>query len=549
MGNPGPFRPGTKSSTPGENPGPAFLSALASEYFSLLAEQFPTLCLHDEFMFFPRLTLAWEHRFRVARLEASALIEAACRVKDFLSRLDQASPRPDPEDAADAAMLRQSLKSVLRELSPGGPWEFDPFLYLKTASLAWAPLLTLSTEADPWPREELAELLAQTALLFTWGRTQVRQLSPPVPLLAAGAFADAAGFFRQVVPDFLRTRFADGTFTALFQDVSRSLQRFQEQVAALPPAKDFARGEAGLSAILEESWGWSGGLQKAREFLEEEIEASREALAHWAAQMRPGLSWPEALENLTPPAPAPDLLSLYRLEVARLQDFWRRSPALPPPRGQVVVAETPGFLQTLRSSASYAAPWGPLESPGYFYITPVLADLRHHWQHHRFLSAHETVPGHHFLDAIRLNLASPLRRAYESPLYYEGWSCYAETLLLTEGYLRDPGDHLVGWQRRYWRALRGLADLELQRGAWSLEQGRHCLGQAGYPEAAVRRRILHLALNPGYQLCYILGLKEILRLRKRFAPRLGLARFHEILLSGGQLPFHLVENRLQAAVE
>lgn len=548
MGNPGSPRPGPEASAPEGKLGEVSIAALGQEYFSFLSRQFPTLCLHDEFIFFLRLTQAWKHRFQLARLEAPALIDAANRVRAWLSRLENVPLAEKPEDAADAAVLRQSLKSVLRELSPGGPWEYDPFLYLKTASLAWAPLLTPATMAEPGSREELAELLAQTGRLFTWGRTQVRQLSRPGHLLATGAFADAARFFRRVVPDFLRTRFPHRTFALLLQEVSLTLEQFRKQVAALPPSRDFARGDAGLAAILEESWGWTGGLQRARELLEEEIQASREALAHWAGKLGPGLSWPEALKAMTPPAPETDQLTLYDQEVSRLWRFWQHSPVLPPPQGSVVVAQTPVFLQTLRSSASYAAPWGgPEEKPGYFYITPMVEDRSHHWQHHRFLSAHETVPGHHFLDALRLTLASPIRRSYESPLYYEGWSCYAETLLLSEGYLDDPRDHLVGWQRRFWRALRGLADLELQRGAWSLEQGRQCLRQASYPEATMRRRILHLAVNPGYQLCYTLGLKEILQLRERFAPRLGLARFHEILLSGGQLPFPLVENRLQAA--
>jgi len=42
-----------------------------------------------------------------------------------------------------------------------------------------------------------------------------------------------------------------------------------------------------------------------------------------------------------------------------------------------------------------------------------------------------------------------------------------------------------------------------------------------------------------------MGSYEILELRRRFTPALGLKEFHEILLAGGQLPFHLVEKRLE----
>jgi uncharacterized protein (DUF885 family) len=255
------------------------------------------------------------------------------------------------------------------------------------------------------------------------------------------------------------------------------------------------------------------------------------------------------MESLTPDAGEVDILALYRGEVARLWEFWQQSGALPPLKGRVVVAQTPVYLKSLRSSASYAAPWGPPgERPGYFYVTPEIEAAGHHFRHYRFLSAHETVPGHHLLDAARLSLGAPVARQYESPLFYEGWACYAETLLMSEGYLTSQADYLVYWQRRLWRALRGLADLELQRGRWNLDQGLDCLHRAGYPEATARLQVLHLTLNPGYQLCYTLGLKEMLRLRDLFTARLGPVRFHEIILGGGQLPFALVEQRLAVAL-
>jgi uncharacterized protein (DUF885 family) len=37
----------------------------------------------------------------------------------------------------------------------------------------------------------------------------------------------------------------------------------------------------------------------------------------------------------------------------------------------------------------------------------------------------------------------------------------------------------------------------------------------------------------------------MLNLKARFVPGLGLARFHEIVLLGGQLPFKMVEERLE----
>lgn len=540
------------ASLPGARPEAAALAALQEDYFSFLARTFPTLCLHDEFIYFPRVTAAWGHWWQVARLEAAALEAAAHRLAELLSRWTQIPLADhDPELTADAVLLHQSLKSVLREVGPAGPWEGDPFLYLKAASLALAPVQVQAPHLDWQNSEKLGELLAQVAQLFDWGRRQVRTLSRPGQILSPAAFADARRFFHEVVPAFLSAHFAGGhAFQGLLSEISHNLVKFQDHVCRLPVTTPFSRGETGLAEILSGSWGWGRDLESTARMLHEEIEEAHRALAQLAARVHPGLSWPAVLKTMEPPGGRVDLHSLYRREVARLWEFWRQSGLLPPLKGRVEVAATPLYLQTLRSSASYAAPWGdPEETPGYFYVTPGTEDLRHHWQHHRFLSAHETVPGHHFLDLTRLALDSPMRRQYESPLFYEGWASYAETLLVSEGYLRDPRELLVGWQRRLWRALRGLVDLELQRGRLDLDDGLARLRPAGYPEATVRLQILHLALNPGYQLCYTVGMKEMLRLRARYAPGLSLARFHEVVLAGGQLPFDLVEQRLRAVSE
>jgi uncharacterized protein (DUF885 family) len=384
------------------------------------------------------------------------------------------------------------------------------------------------------------------AALFRWGAKQVRDLSRPGRILREGAFTDARRFFRQTLREFLDEHFPARVWRRPWQELLDRLEGFYEMTARLPEGP-IGRGEEGLAHILTGSWGWETDLDTVAALLAEEIQESAAALNQWGPQVRPGASWDEALAHLQPSGPL-DLLELYRQEVARAWRFWHGSGILPPLTGRVVVAETPIYLRSLRTSASYAAPGGPPEEePGYFYVTPQIEDPGYHFRHHRFLSAHETVPGHHLLDARRLSLAAPLPRQYESPLYYEGWACYGETLCLREGYLSAAGDYLVGWQRRLWRALRGLADLELHRGRGGLEEAERRLSRAAYPPAAVRLQALHLGLNPGYQLCYTLGLKELLRLRERYAPTLGLTRFHDAVLSGGQLPFSLVEKRLQAA--
>lgn len=56
-------------------------------------------------------------------------------------------------------------------------------------------------------------------------------------------------------------------------------------------------------------------------------------------------------------------------------------------------------------------------------------------------------------------------------------------------------------------------------------------------------QITRFRLNPGYQLCYSLGRYELMKLREKYAPKMGLDGFHKEILAGGQLPFHLIDKR------
>jgi uncharacterized protein (DUF885 family) len=155
------------------------------------------------------------------------------------------------------------------------------------------------------------------------------------------------------------------------------------------------------------------------------------------------------------------------------------------------------------------------------------------------------------LDHLRIHHSNPIRRQIESPLFYEGWACYAEHLLDELEYIQDPRQQLIGLKRKLWRSLRATLDVELQlqMGKISLAQGAEKIETVGYSSKRAQRQIRRFALTPGYQLCYSIGMHEILRIRKRFSSHVRLKAFHDTLLDGGQLPFHLVERRLEAKLK
>jgi uncharacterized protein (DUF885 family) len=252
---------------------------------------------------------------------------------------------------------------------------------------------------------------------------------------------------------------------------------------------------------------------------------------------------------------ASDLIQLYASETERLRAFFMARGFRPQDLGTPMdVIETPRYLLSVRGTASFAAALlSDKRELSFFYITTRLPKaqqqaeaplLQRFHKEHKFLSAHETYPGHHLLDSIRRRLKNPVRRQIESPLFYEGWASYAESLLTEYGYADDPMDRLIDLKRRLWRSARCQIDVGLATGRMSREAAMALLIDGGFSPPEADRQIGRFQLNPGYQVCYTLGRHEIMTLRRRHRGRIGDKRFHSLLLEGGELPFHLIENRL-----
>ena len=212
----------------------------------------------------------------------------------------------------------------------------------------------------------------------------------------------------------------------------------------------------------------------------------------------------------------------------------------------------------MRGTASFAAAYtSNLRERSYFYITTHLVHQpddqiqrslkkRFH-REYRLLTAHEAIPGHHYLDSIRRRLKNPIRRQIESPLFYEGWASYAESLLVEYGYIRSPLELLINLKRDLWRSARCQIDVGLTTGKLSTANALEYLKVCSFSPEEARRQIDRFRLNPGYQVCYSLGTYEFSQLKSVYAAKLGYKRFHEYLLEGGELPFHLIAKRLARA--
>lgn len=155
--------------------------------------------------------------------------------------------------------------------------------------------------------------------------------------------------------------------------------------------------------------------------------------------------------------------------------------------------------------------------------------------------AHESYPGHHLQSVMAHASSCQLRRAYADALLVEGWAVLAEDLV-HDRCVRDP---LHGWSAAYDdvdSACSGALDLAIQARLVDAEQLLEWQG----PEAELAHAG-DLALSNGYFSSYVLGPRELRKLRERARARFPAwsdARFHTELLRAGPIPVPLIGEEL-----
>jgi uncharacterized protein (DUF885 family) len=533
---------------------------LAQEYFDDLARRFPVMCASDEFHFLPRAQAAANYYDKLDDLDPAAIEESVEKLKTFqkaFSGLDQ-SHKP-LETRIDLQILQANIAGFLIEFEKKRSWQYNPLLYLKIAFIGLDHALTKPAGGDG---ERLNRVMARLSdAQRVLGQAAKNIIAVPQTYLQASRsmIADSRRYLNRTARD-LTARFpgkpaarlplyVDKTATAL-----DALDRF---LSSLPPQPDHDFAVNTLPLTLRDHFLFERSVDEIYQMAVEDWNENLAALEKLKSKIDPSASWQDLYHGYFPSEIGQtDTMDLYRDEIEDLRNFFDRqglkAEALNAP---VEIAETPDYLRSVRGAASFAAAFtADIREKSYFYITTHLAgrnaaaadDLLKKRFHREFklLTAHETIPGHHLLDAVRCRLANPVRRQIESPLFYEGWASYAEYLLIDSGYITRPMDLLVDYKRRLWRSARCQVDVGLTTEKIQLDEAIHLLTVCGFSPAEARRQVDRFGLNPGYQLCYSLGCHEFKQLRASYGHRMDTARFHSFLLEGGELPFHLIEKRL-----
>ena len=211
------------------------------------------------------------------------------------------------------------------------------------------------------------------------------------------------------------------------------------------------------------------------------------------------------------------LLERCREETARCEAFVRRTNLVELPSEPLEIVWTPRFLRAY-GGAFLDAP-GPLDrgEKSFFYVTPPADDatpeqvesmLRE--DNNRMLALlaiHEAIPGHYLQLAAANQSDRPLRAAFGSGVFAEGWAVYVTQVMLDEGF--GDGDdalELVHWKFY----LRCIANAMLDIGihaegrdeSWAMDL---MVGRSWQEESEARAKYLRARLTATQLPTYFVG--------------------------------------------
>lgn len=217
------------------------------------------------------------------------------------------------------------------------------------------------------------------------------------------------------------------------------------------------------------------------------------------------------------------------------------------PKADLEVRRVESWRENTGGIAFYSRASSDGSRPGIYYAN--LRDMRS-VQKYVFtaITYHESVPGHHFQNAIAQELTDlpAFRKNGSYSAFGEGWALYAEQLAKEMGFYQDPLRNFGRLQNELWRAARLVIDTGLHVKKWTLEDGvRYFQDNTPLSDGDIKTEVERYLVVPGQALSYTIGLLKMLELRSKAQRELGgkfdIRTFHNSVLGSGALPLPILE--------
>ncbi|MDT8396653.1 MAG: DUF885 family protein [bacterium] len=509
------------------------IQVIASDLYNCLARRFPVCCFSDEFYYFPQALSAETDWTAWDDLSPEGVRDALSVLRKFRLDLEglQGSGWEDDGDRRTRRLLSRHVDVLMEQLEDMKLFSSKPTFILTVASAGLLQALQSQDEHALGARLSALPGFLQGAF----------ESLDKVPVL----FRDLGLEMAEDIRKWIATL---GDVRPMSQ-AAESVDLFSKKLARIPTTDRFQLDPDQLERIVCHHSGSGFTVAEALAELEDEERETGSLLARESRNLAGSEDFNELFGALKPdPLPEGGPIRLLFLETARLKehcaDLGIREASRAP---DVDIRRLPHSLAAIRAADSYNARPGNPSGGGTFYIfaggTLGRSALSVH-PSYRMTVAHETYPGHHLLDTCRWNHPDPVRRPLEYPLFYEGWACFGEDLMLQSGAFDRAYDRFLVTWRRYRHAVRGRTDLLLHSGRVDLETAAVHLSQAGLTRVRAIETVRKYALQPAYQMCYSIGRRGFQSLFRSTGGE-GVPNFINAVLSEGELLFQDLEHVLK----
>jgi uncharacterized protein (DUF885 family) len=490
-------------------------------------------------------------------------------LKEFLGRF-QAFDRTGltADDAADLDFVISSIQSALLELEDIQSWRKDPDTY--TSGVTNSIFLIMKRNYAP-AEERLAAVVArerQIPKAFDEARRNLKNPPKIYTQIALEQLPDVADFFRKDVPEAFSSvkdpkLLAD--FKAANQGVIAALEGYEKYLkeSVLPHANgDFRLGPENYRKKLLYDEMVDIPLDRLLEIGYADLRRNQEQMKKVAAQISPGASVEQVLEQVQKQHPAPNqLLQAFQNSLAGIREFIEQKKLLTiPPGAPPVIEETPPFERaTTEASLDTPGAYETKDKKALFNVTtpdPKWTPERTEGWMKMFnnaiipnTSVHEVYPGHFVQFLWIINNPSKVRKLIFCSSNAEGWAHYAEQMMLDEGYGNgDPKMRIGQLEDALLRNARYIVGIEMHTGHMTLSQAKQFFIKEGYqPESVADVEMKRGTSDPTY-LVYTLGKLQILKLRADYEKMRGkdfsLREFHDKFLAQGGVPLKIIRKAM-----
>lgn len=501
---------------------------------------------------------------RLADYSAKSVKEMINRLKQHENRLEKLRNNSlEPADQLNYKLIKSNVDVALLNLDKIAWYRKSPQLYVDEAINGIYFLLLSKHDTPAGKLPAILGRMRQVPGLFATAKTQIH--TPPKVYVQAAKLSLETGleFYRQVASDLMQ-QFPSRADSIL--DISttarEALNEFLDYLETVETGdeKSFAIGEANFNYLLQ--------YEHFLPFTADSLLRLGEALlaeadkAYTAYESTVEKNHQSGQDSVFVPATfsRQDILDYYQWEVDQVKKFLAINHiiSIPEDIAPVKVVETPPMLRTMVSGIAYQ-PAGPFDSQqvGYFYVRPLpdsmdqaQLDARYRFVHRRGFRGsvvHEAYPGHHLQMQLAGRSTSPVRKWQRNLLMIEGWALYSEEMMYKTGLfgLENPPQWLAILGGIRFRAARIVADVKLHTGQWSYDECVDWMIQTlnintESQEEYIRKEVLRYTHAPTVQMSYLIGKREIERLRDAVQMREGSnfseQAFFDKLLAEGSIP-------------